>query len=376
MATTPPEVLGRRALGRATLARQMLLERASGMAAADAVTHLVGLQAQAPFSPYYGLLARLDGFSPDEVADGLVDRSLVRIVLMRGTVHLVTADDALSLRPLVQPLLDRAVATTPQYADTLGRIDHGELAAAARAIVEEAPRTNAELTAALGERWPDADPPSLGFGARCLLALVQVPPRAVWGRSGQARLTTLDSWVGRPLDPAPSMAAVVERYLGAFGPASVADLQVWCGLTRLREVVDGLRPRLATFRSEDGVELLDLPDAPRPGPDVDAPVRFLPDFDNLLRSHADRTRVISDADRKRITPRNGVTPHAVLVDGEFAGTWRLAPATGSAPASVAVELSSPVTQAQRDAVAGEAERVLRLAAPDADHDVTVTDREA
>jgi hypothetical protein len=370
MVTTHPETLGPRALGRATLARQMLLERAAGVPAAAAVTHLVGLQAQAPFSPYYGLLARLDGFAPDEVGDALVDRRLVRIVLMRGTVHLVTADDALTLRPLVQPIMDRAVATAPEHAAALRSVDQGELVAAARALVEEAPRTNAELVAALAERWPGVEPRSLGFGARCLLPLVQVPPRAVWGRSGQARLTTLDSWVGRPLGPAPSMAAVVERYLGAFGPASVADLQVWCGLTRLRPVVEELRPRLVTFRSEDGVELFDLPDAPRPGPDAEAPVRFLPDFDNLLRSHADRTRVISDADRRRITPRNGVTPHAVLVDGTFAGTWRLARAADAA--SVAVELSSSVPPPAHDAIEAEAHRILTVTAPTATPTVTIT----
>jgi hypothetical protein len=374
MPTTTAEVLGRRALGRATLARQMLLERATGTTAAEAVAHLVGLQAQAPFSPYYGLLARLEGFTPDTVADGLVDRSLVRIVLMRGTVHLVTAEDALVLRPFIQPLMDRAVAMTPQYAEGLRAVAPDELAAAARALVEEAPRTNGELADALAERWPDADRASLAFGARGLLPLVQVPPRAVWGNSAQARLTTLDSWVGRPLAAEPPRASIVERYLGAFGPASVADLQLWCGLTRLREVVDGLRPRLATFRSEAGVELFDLPDAPRPGPDVEAPVRLLPDFDNLLRSHADRTRVISDADRKRITPTNGVTPHAVLVDGEFAGTWRLTQAKGTV--GVAVELSSPVTRARRADVAAEAARVAAFTSPDADHDVTVTDRQA
>ncbi|WP_053202161.1 winged helix DNA-binding domain-containing protein [Jiangella muralis] len=316
------DVLTRRQLGRATLARQLLLARAD-RSVLSVVEHLGGLQAQQPFSPYYQLWSRLRGFEPSALAGPLLDRSVVRIAAQRGTIHLLSVPDALSLRPWVQPLYVADLRTNAEHAKSLAGVDVEAVAAAARELVDAEPRTMAELGALLTPSWPSAGAAHLAHAARALLVLVQVPPRAVWGQSGQTRLTTVERWLGRPLDGSVPPSEWVRRYLGAFGPASVADLQTWCGLTRLRAVVDELRPSLRAFRDESGRELFDLPDAPRPGADVPAPVRFLPDFDNVLRSHADRTRVIDDVTRKRMNRRNGVVPHALLVDGEVAGWWRL-----------------------------------------------------
>ncbi|HEX2064183.1 MAG TPA: winged helix DNA-binding domain-containing protein, partial [Acidimicrobiales bacterium] len=256
-----PDRIGRRALNRATLDRQLLLRRHE-VGVVDAVAHLVGLQAQAPFSPYFGLWSRIAGFDPQELARALLDRHVVRIVVMRGTIHLLTADDALALRPLTQPVMDRDLRTNATYSPPLDGIDLAELSRLARATVEAEPSTARQLGAVLAERWPGPEPAALAYAARNLLPLVQVPPRAVWGMSGQTTYTTLECWVGRPLDPDPSLDAMVMRYLGAFGPATAADVQVWSGLTRLREVMDGLRPTLRALVDEDGRELLDLPDAP------------------------------------------------------------------------------------------------------------------
>ncbi|HEX6355045.1 winged helix DNA-binding domain-containing protein [Actinophytocola sp.] len=315
------DTLSLRAINRATLARQHLLTRTQHTAV-GMIEHLVGMQAQAPFPPYTGLWTRLADFQPGELADALLNKQVVRIALMRGTVHLVSAADACFLRPLIQPLLDRDLRTNLQYATHLRDLDLPKVADTARLVLAERAHTAKELGIALAERWPDRPPAALAHAARGLLPLVQVPPRAVWGRSGQTAYRTAQHWLGRELDTEPDPARMVQRYLGAFGPAAVADIQTWSGLTRLREVTETLD--LRTFRTADGRELLDLPDAPRPDEDTPAPVRFLPEFDNLLLSHTDRTRVMADDHRKRLfNVKNGVFPGTFLVDGFLRGSWRI-----------------------------------------------------
>lgn len=359
------EVLDRRALNRALLERQLLLRRVE-LSAADAIEHLVGLQAQAPNPPYVALWTRLANFHPNELAGLLTGRRAVRIALMRSTIHLVTARDCLALRPLVQPVLERALRGT--YGRQLAGLDLQEVANAGRALLEEQPLTFAELGGALRERWPDRAMNALSNAVRALLPLVQVPPRGVWGAGGPAAHTTVEAWLGRPLDPEPSLEMLVTRYLAAFGPAGVKDIQTWSGLTGLREVVQRLRPKLRLFHDEHGNELFDLPDAPRPNPDTPAPPRLLPEFDNLLLSHADRTRVISDEHRKRITTINGVNPATLLVDGFVAGTWKLQRERSTA--ILFVEPFVPLAASDRAALADEAARFLTFAAPDAEsHDV-------
>lgn len=216
---------------------------------------------------------------------------------MRGTLHLVTADDCLVLRPLAQPVLDHELARHPQYGPALLGVDLDPVLVFARALLAERPRTGAELRVAMEERFPEHDGAALAYACRNLLAFVQVPPRGVWGRTAQVASTTAESWLGRPLATNPSIDEVVLRYLAALGPATVADVATWSRLTGLREVVDRLRPLLRTFRDERGRELVDLPDAPRPDPDTPAPPRFLPEFDNALLSHADRRRFVSEEQR-------------------------------------------------------------------------------
>ncbi|MEU9559229.1 winged helix DNA-binding domain-containing protein [Streptomyces fumanus] len=351
-APTAP-VLGTRALNRATLARQLLLRRAE-LSAEAAVTHLVGLQAQNVKPPYYALAARLAGFAPEALSAPMAARRVVRVVTLRSTIHTHTADDCLTLRPLVQAARDRELR---QFRKGLTGVDPDRLARLARDLVEAEPRTLRELREALGAQWPDADPGALSVAARCLLPLVQITPRGLWGRSGQVTLTTAEHWLGRPAAPVPAPDATVLRYLAAFGPASVRDMQTWAGLTRLRPAFERLRPRLLTFRDPAGTELFDLPDAPRPAPDTPAPPRFLPEFDNLLLSHADRTRVVPPAHRGRA--RQGNLAHrTLLVDGFLAGLWRL-----DADALV-VEAFGDLTAVQRREVTEEAERLLATMHPD------------
>jgi Winged helix DNA-binding domain len=365
----PADVLSRRALNRALLARQMLLRRVPLPAGPDragrvieTVEHLGGLQAQAPFPPYYGLWSRLDGFRPDDLAGLLLSRAVVRIALMRGTIHLVSSRDCMMLRPLTQPVLDRALKSL--FGKHLPGVDTGAIAAAGRALVEDQPRTFADLGAVLAERWPEHPPVTLAQTVRALVPLVQVPPRAVWGRAGQPLHTSAESWLGRPLDPQPSLTGLVRRHLAAFGPATVADIQAWSGLTRLREPVEELGTELRAFRGEDGSELFDLPGAPRPDPGTPAPVRLAAEFDNLVLSHADRSRIVSDEHRGRMSTRNGIFPGTVLLDGFVAGMWRIARTGGTA--TLMAELFRDVGASDRDAIAAEGLRMLAFSDPGAE----------
>ncbi len=362
------EVLSLRTLNRATLARQGLLRRWD-LSVPEAIERLVGLQAQTPHSWYVGLWTRLEGFRPEQAADLLVDRRLVRIALMRSTIHLVTARDCLALRPLVQPVIERTMARS--HGKRLTGVDISELVATGRELLEERPLTFADLGARLAQHWPDRDPAALAQAIRAWLPLVQVPPRGVWGRSGPIAHTTAEAWLDRPLDPDPSPEAMVLRYLAAFGPGTVQDAQTWSGLTRLREVFDRLRPRLVDFRDEQGRQLFDLPDAPRPGPETLAPPRFLPDYDNVLLSHADRGRIIGEEDRRRIWTSNGVVPGTVLVDGFVRGTWTIDRHRGGA--SLLIEPFAPLSKRDRDALSQEGLRLLAFVAASAgDHDVRIT----
>jgi hypothetical protein len=313
-------VLSDRALNRALLARQSLLER-SDTPVVDAIDHLVGMQAQAPLAPYVGLWSRLAGFAPADLAAPLESRALVRATLMRGTVHLVTATDALRLRPLTEPAITRGFRGG--FSGRLTAEQEREVLGLGEELLTGAPHTRAELRTRFVERWPDRDADAMAYAVSYLLPTVQPTPRGVWGRKGRAELTLLTAWLGRPLDEHPSIDDIVLRYLGAFGPASVADAQTWSGLTGLREVFDRLEPRLRRFESEHGQPLYDLPDAPRPDADTPVPVRFLPEYDNVLFSHHDRRRIVDPGRRIPLPPGLGAQMGTFLVDGRFAGTWRV-----------------------------------------------------
>lgn len=314
---TADRVLTRRELNRALLARQLLLERSS-MPVAGAVAWLVGLQAQTPLAPYVALWSRLAAFDPGVLSGLLERREAVRMGLFRTTIHLVTARDAHALRPVLQSVLDRAWSASG-FARNLAGLQLDGILAESRRLLEAEPMTASALGARLAQRWPDAGRDSLGYAARFLLPLVQVPPRGLWKRTGVARHTTLDAWTGRGPDAAPSVDELVLRYLAAFGPASVGDLRTWSWLTGLREVVERLRPRLRPFRDERGRELFDVPGGALPDPDRPAPPRFLPDYDNLVLSHEDRTRIVPDTVRRQVPWGWG----ALLVDGFVSGTWKV-----------------------------------------------------
>ena len=356
-------VLSQRALGRALLRRQGLLER-SRTPALEMIERLVGMQAQVPENPYVALWSRLDGFRPEELSELIERRAAVRAGLMRSTLHLVSARDCLAIHPLTLPVLGKTFNSP--FAPLLNGADVDAVVAAGVELLEEAPRTRAQLSALLAERFPEADASALGYAVTLKAPLVQTTPRGLWRQTGQATWALAEQWLGAEIEPRPSVDGLVLRYLAAFGPASVADLRTWCGITGLREVVARLRPQLRSFRAEDGKELLDVPDGAFADPEVPAPVRFLPEYDNLLLSHADRARVLCGLGPGLPYP-TGKWIGQLLLDGCFRSYWEIT--TEDGVATLTIDRFSPVPDdppGSLDEIAAEGERLLEFVAPDAE----------
>jgi hypothetical protein len=351
------DVLSVRALNRALLERQMLLRR-KRLPAEEAIERLVGLQAQVPVDPYIGLWSRLQRFRPAQLAGLIEDRAAVRASLMRVTLHLVTARDCLSMKAVLQRTLERGFGSSP-FAKPLDGVEMDALLAAGRSHLEDRPRTRVELSRLLRERWPDHDEASLAYAVSYMVPLVQVPPRGVWGKSGQATWTTVRTWLGNePAHDAPPDELVM-RYLAAFGPSTPADAQSWSGLAGMRAVLERLRPRLRTYRDEQGRELFDAPGAPLPDPDRPAPARFLPQYDNALLAHKDRTRVVPSGVRQWADVGWG----SVLIDGFLAARWRLDREEDLA--TLRVEPLRALTRSETADIAEEGDRLITFLVEDA-----------
>lgn len=348
-------------MNRATLARQMLLQREKATPVA-VVERLAGMQAQLARPPFVGIWSRLQGFAAADLIKAIDRREIVRGTLMRGTLHLVSRKDYLAFRPVLQPALAAGLrAILKERAD---KLDFDGLVAAGRAYFGAEPRTFDELRAHLTERFPKGDERAMGYAVRMHLPLVQTPVTgAQWAYPASSDFAVAEAWLDAPLKKADPRAFAV-RYLAAFGPARPDDLKTWSGVSNAREIFEALRPQLVTFTDERGREVFDLPKAPRPDEDEVAPVRFLPEFDNLLLAYADRTRFIAKEHRPRIASRNLFVPATFLVDGAIRGTWRVERKRKSA--SLVVEPFLPLAKATRRELAQEGEALLRFLEPDAE----------
>lgn len=354
-----PRTLTSRELNRATLARQLLLER-SPLDAAQAVERLAGMQAQEPKHPFVGLWTRVEGSAPDALRAALREREIVRATLMRSTLHLMSAADYAAVRIALQP--PRSVALRVLGARSQG-MDLDLVLPAARELLAGTSLTFDEIRASLQASFPDVNDRALGYAVRTLLPLVMVPSDVErWGFARVARFTLADEWLSEPLAEE-GAEALVTRYLAAFGPATAKDAQTWSGVAGMKAVLDAMRDRLEVFADERGRELFDLPDAPRPAADTPAPVRLLPEFDNLVLAHDDRSRLIADEHRPLVTTKNLRVKATFLVDGVVSGTW-----TAEVKRKVATLLLAPFATLPRRAVKEleqEGDALLRFVEPDA-----------
>ena len=327
------------------------------------------MQAQAPNLPYVGLWARLVGFKQTELSNLIETRQAVRISLMRNTIHLVTTRDAFGVKPLFMRLGERGFLRGSPWGRDLREADLATISRAGIEIMGERPRTIADLARHLGRRFPQHDGVAMAYGVRYMVPLVFTPPRGLWGARGLVTLTTFEAWLGKPPGPALADEDFVLRYLAAFGPASVADMRAWSGLG-MRAVFERLRPRLRVFHDEAGRELFDLPRAPRPPGTVEAPVRFLPDYDNILLAHADRSRILGPGRHLGLFSSNGIMKGSVLADGFVRAAW-IPTSSGGTTTLHITPFDSPIDRAGRRRIEEEGLRLLEFLAPGEKHDVRV-----
>lgn len=347
-------MLSDRVLNRTLLDRQHLLARSDTTPLAM-TEHLLGLQAQDVLPPYLSLAARLHDFDPHDLSSALEDRSAVRLLLMRGTIHLVTAADAWALRPWVQPSLTR-MARTADFGRGFPEDAYHQLASATREALADGPLSGRLLGERLTARFPELTPSRATALAKTLTPLVQLPPRGTWGASGGQTYLPLEEWVGGPAsDPDP--AEVVRRYLRAFGPATPADVTTWSGVTGMRSVFTAMGDELRRDRDERGRVLFDLAELSSAPADLPAPVRLLGVYDNLWLSHAERTRVTTAERRTAWQGANGGADATVFVDGMLEGLWRRTPS-----GAVDLRLLRSLTRAEQSDLAVEVGRVEQLLA--------------
>lgn len=315
------EVLSNRVLNRTLLARQHLLERTQ-TGVADLLEHLVGMQAQDVVPPFVGLWSRIADFDPEAVSAGLDDRSMTRITLMRGTIHLVTARDALRIAPHIQPELEKIPFRKGFFFGATVGMDPADVRSRGETLLGDQPISAADLRKRVAAEWPDRDAQAVVQALLYLLPVLQTPPRGKWKCNNRPVWSRIEPWLGASLDNAYPVDELILRYLQAFGPASTMDMQTWSKLVGLKEVVERLGDRIRTYTDENGRTLYDAADGLLADPDEPAPVRYLGWYDNVFLSHKDRSRIVPEAQSPAL--RTLATNSApVLLDGFAAGLYKI-----------------------------------------------------
>ncbi|MEU4190359.1 winged helix DNA-binding domain-containing protein [Kribbella sp. NPDC026611] len=349
--------LSAKAVNRATLARQVLLGREEAPVV-EVVGRLVGMQGQEAKHPYVGLWSRIEGFEEGELDRAVVAREVVRATLFRGTLHLVTAADYLRFRATVAPVLEAGLRVLGERGEGL---EPEKVVAAAEKLLAKEPLTFTEVRDALQQKFPDVNERALGFCTRMLVPLVMHPSEVRWSWTANSRFTPAEAWLGKKLRKRAELKELVTRYLEAFGPATPADFQTWSGLQKAKPIFDELE--LETFTDDAGKTLYDVPDAPRPDADTAAPVRFLPEFDNLLLSHAKRERIIADEHKPAVFTKNLRVKATYTVDGFVAGLWTVEKKRGVA--TLTLTPFGRLTKKTTTELEREGDGLVRFLEPDA-----------
>ncbi len=354
-------LLTRRELNRATLARQLLLQRSSA-GLLQAMARLGPLQAQYSPSPYCSLWSRLHNFELADLTRAIRRRAVFKATLLRGTLHLLTARE----HSFYSAILAHVGARHWETEAARAGIPAERMRASIDAHLRE-PRTIHEVVAHLASLSKGRTHAASFVRWRLVVAhggLVHEYPSGTWRTFGSARLQVADD--GRPpVEPQVAFAHVARRYLAGFGPATRADLGAWSGVPAKHwaPALDAMVPTLRRFRDEQGRELLDLPRAPRPDADTPAPVRFLHKWDSLLLGFADRTRVIAREHAKVIVAPNGDFASTVLIDGEVGALWTVE--RRGTLATLRITPMRRIPRSERAALLDEGERLVRFIEPDA-----------
>ncbi|MCY4070590.1 MAG: winged helix DNA-binding domain-containing protein [Chloroflexi bacterium] len=307
-----------RQLNRTLLARQMLLDR-QDMRPVAATEHLIALQSQIPNPPYIGLWTRLRRFKRDQLTALLDVREIVRAPWVRSTLHLVSAADHQRFQSVIQPALFRGLRSF--FGARGADLDIERLLSIAKPFLESNQPSIGALRAHLQEHEPQLNKEAMAYAVRSYLPLVQIPPSGTWGAGTRASYTTADSWLG-PADPS-DLPSLFRRYLAAYGPAGIMDFQTWTGMTNLKSQLAPALADLVVYQSESGQDMYDLPESTIAAPDSIAPIRFIPEYDNILIAHRDRSRIIPDEHRKKVFLSAGRVIGTVLIDGVVGGTWNV-----------------------------------------------------
>ncbi|MFN0110388.1 MAG: winged helix DNA-binding domain-containing protein [Blastocatellia bacterium] len=358
----PARILNSRELNRATLSRQMLLDRES-LPVPAAIERLAGMQAQLASAPFVGLWTRLKGFKREDLASAIEARKIIKATMMRATLHLCLTEDYLRFRTTLQPVLSGAGEAIAKQRGS--DFDRDKLLAQARKFIAEKPRTFAEISDWLAELMPDQDVGALRYTIRTHLPMVQIPISSGWSYPGKPEFTLAESWIGRKISAKDDLQGLARRYLAAFGPASVNDMQTWSGLKlpALKEVFEKLKPELQTYRDEAKRELFDLAVTSLPSQDTPAPIRFLPEFDNLLLSHNKRLRIVADEHRSRVYLPALRVAATILIDGFVAGVWKIEKTKTAA--TLMIEPFGKLTKKDRAVLVEEGEPLVRFVEPTA-----------